>query len=136
MPFTQLYYHIVTATHRRRPFITPAVETVLYDAVREKTRAVDGRPVRLGGIEDHMHLVAVVPPTLPVARFVQAIKTYSCYRVRQAFGREAFRWQRGYGAFTASPHHLDGLLAYVDRQKEHHAADRVWTRYERIAETE
>jgi REP element-mobilizing transposase RayT len=112
------------------------VETVLYDAVREKTRAVDGRPVRLGGIEDHMHLVAVVPPTLPVARFVQAIKTYSCYRVRQAFGREAFRWQRGYGAFTALPHHLDGLLAYVDRQKEHHAADRVWTRYEQIAETE
>jgi hypothetical protein len=31
-----------------------------------------------------------------------------------------FAWQRGYGVFSVGPSDLDALLAYIDRQEEHH----------------
>ncbi|MFO8233600.1 MAG: IS200/IS605 family transposase [Longimonas sp.] len=134
MPYTRLYYHIVTATYRRYPLITARVEPLLYDALRAKTESVSGRLVRIGGIADHVHLVVALPATLSVAQFTQAAKSGSCYRVRQAMGQDAFRWQSGYGAFTVSPRHMDPLLDYVARQKERHATNRLWTRCEAISE--
>ena len=133
MPYTQLYYHIVTATYRRSPLITARVQPLLYAALRTKTESVSGRLVGIGGIADHVHLVVALPPTLSVAQFTRAAKSGSCYRVRQAIGQDAFRWQSGYGAFTVSPHHMDPLLGYVARQKERHATNRLWTRCEAIS---
>ncbi len=134
MSYTRLYYHIVTATYRRYPLITPRVEPMLYAALRAKTEAVDGRPVRIGGIADHVHMVVALPPTLSVAQFARAAKSGSCYHVRQAMGADAFRWQSGYGAFTVSPRHMKPLLDYVACQKEHHATNRLWKRCEAILE--
>ena len=31
-----------------------------------------------------------------------------------------FSWQRGYGAFTVSQSHVEGVREYISRQKEHH----------------
>ena len=31
-----------------------------------------------------------------------------------------FYWQRGYGAFSVSPSHVDPLVQYIKRQQEHH----------------
>jgi len=134
MPYTRLYYHIVTATYRRFPLITARVEPSLYRALRAKTESVNGRLVGIGGIADHVHLVVALPPTLSVAQFTRAAKSGSCYRVRQEIGQDTFRWQSGYGAFTVSPRHMDPLLDYVARQKERHATNRLWTRCEAISE--
>ncbi|MFO8232234.1 MAG: IS200/IS605 family transposase [Longimonas sp.] len=134
MSYTRLYYHIVTATYRRYPLITPRVEPLLYAALRAKTESVNGRLIRIGGIADHVHLVVALPPTLSVTQFARAAKSGSCYRVRQAIGQDTFRWQSGYGAFTVSPRHMEPLLDYVARQKEHHTTNRLWKRCEAISE--
>jgi REP element-mobilizing transposase RayT len=83
-----------------------------------------------GGTVDHVHLVAALPPTVSVSDFMRVVKTGSCHAVRQQFGKDSFRWQEGYGAFTVPPDDLDGLLDYVDHQKQHHANDRIHPAYE------
>ena len=65
---------------------------------------------------------------------MRIVKSGSCAAVRRAFGREAFRWQSKYSAFTVTPHDLDRLQDYVARQKDRHAADRLWPAYERVPE--
>jgi REP element-mobilizing transposase RayT len=134
MPFTRLRYHIVTATHRRRPLITDAVEPVLYGALGTKTEDAGGRLLEVGGIADHVHLLVALPPSVSVSDLMRVVKSGSCAAVRQAFGREAFRWQSKYSAFTVTPHDLDGLRDYVAHQKARHAADRLWPAYEHVPE--
>jgi REP element-mobilizing transposase RayT len=136
MSYTRLRYHIVTGTHNREPLITPPVEEVLYPALRVKADDADGRVLRVGGIADHVHLVAALRPTVSVSGFMRVVKTGSCAAVREQFGRAAFRWQRGYAAFTVAPHDMRRVLDYVARQKERHAADRVWRAYERTGTSE
>jgi REP element-mobilizing transposase RayT len=108
------------------------VEAVLYPALRAKASDAKGRLLAVGGIADHVHLVVALQPTVSVADFMRVVKAGSCHAVRAQFGDEAFRWQRGYAAFTVAPNGIQRLLRYVARQKQHHAAGRLWTNYERV----
>jgi len=136
MPFTRLRYHIVTATHRRHPLITEEVEPVLYGALGTKTEDAGGRLLEVGGIADHVHLIVALPPSVSVSDLMRVVKTGSSAAVRQTFGRDAFRWQSKYSAFTVTPHDLDRLRSYVAHQKARHAADRLWPAYEHVPEPE
>ena len=118
MPFTRLRYHLVTATKGREPLIGPKVEPIVYDSLEEKIEELDGRLFAIGGIEDHIHLVAAVPPTIAVSDFVGRIKAAAS----GALSKE-FAWQRGYGAFTLWPEGLGKITRYVRNQKVHHASD-------------
>lgn len=132
VPYTRLRYHIVTGTHNREALITPSVENLLYPSLRVKACDSDGRILRVGGIQDHVHLVAALRPTVAVSDFMRVVKTGSCSAVREQFGTEAFQWQRGYAAFTVAPHSLQDVLDYVGAQKERHASGQLWSVYERV----
>jgi REP element-mobilizing transposase RayT len=133
MSYTRLRYHIITATKRRAPIITPKVEAVLYPALQRKAQDGDGHLLRIGGVSDHVHMVAALHPSCAVSDFVRAVKAGSSRAVRRA-ADASFRWQRGYAAFTLNPLDLSRILAYVARQKEHHLAGRLWAAYERLPE--
>src|SRR5262249_3142273 len=78
-------------------------------------------PYRIGGLEDHLHLVVDIPPTLLVSKAVQVLKGSSSRWIRQTFpDLEAFRWQDGYGAFTVSPSVLPTTITYVETQRAAH----------------
>lgn len=134
MSYTRLRYHIVTATKNRSPAITAEVEAVIYPALYHKAKDCGGRLLKAGGVADHIHLVAAVPPTLALADFVREVKTRASRAVNTAgFYDGTFRWQRGYGAFTLNPLNLSQVIAYVANQKQHHAAGRLWAAYERMS---
>jgi putative transposase len=134
MPFAKVRFHIVTATHNRTPIITPDVEPVLYNGLCRKAQDVGGRVYQVGGVEDHVHILATIPRTMAIATFVRVLKSGSCGIVRAKFGAEAFRWQAGYGILSLNPHRLDGIRDYVRNQKRHHDSGEVWPLYERIRE--
>ncbi len=131
MSYTRLRYHIITATKRRAPVITPEVESVLYPALQRKAQDENGYVLRIGGVADHVHMVAALHPSCAVADFVRAVKAGSSRAVRRAVDA-SFRWQHGYAAFTLNPLDLSRIIAYVARQKEHHRAGDLWAAYERL----
>lgn len=133
MSYTRLRYHLAWATRNRSPVITPALEDVIYPALRNKAQEHDARLLQIGGVQDHVHLVAALRPTLALADFIREVKTASSRAVnRSGMQGGSFHWQRGYGAFTLNPLDLSGILRYVKNQKRHHAAGTTRAAYERM----
>ncbi|MEM6454188.1 MAG: IS200/IS605 family transposase [Acidobacteriota bacterium] len=115
----QLHYHLVWATRFREPWITQDREGFMYAVLGRKVQDLGGFVHAVNGMPDHVHLVADIPPTIAVAQFVGQVKGASSRRYRELV--DAFQWQAGYSAFTVSPRQLPHAIAYVTRQKQHHA---------------
>jgi putative transposase len=121
--FWRTYYHLVWATKERLPLITPDREILLFPYIRGKADALGCMVQALNGVDDHIHLVVSIPPTLAVTDFVKQIKGSSAYHLNhQRLNDETFAWQRGYGVFSLGRKQLDEAIAYVNQQKHHHQA--------------
>jgi REP element-mobilizing transposase RayT len=122
MAYWRLFYHLVWATHQRLPLITPELEPAIYDLLRTKAIGLDATVFAINGMEDHVHCVAAIPPSLAVANFVGQIKGVASVKVnRQLFvtGRR-FSWQESYGVFSFDAKRLPYVVEYVEKQKQHH----------------
>jgi REP element-mobilizing transposase RayT len=118
--FTKLYYHIVSSTKNRQPFITPAIEDELQ-YISGIVRGIDGSCIEINGMPDHLHLLAILPPKIAVSDALRDIKANSSKWVHEskpAF--KAFGWQDGYAAFTVSKSQVDPVREYIREQKQHH----------------
>ena len=134
MPFVQLFYHLVWATKGRHAVINDAVEPLLYDFMRAKAIGLGGTVFAIGGMPDHVHLVVSVPPRMALAAFIGQVKGVSSAKLNK--GRSAaaqrFAWQEEYGAFSFDAKRLPYVIAYVERQKEHHAQQSTIPLLERL----
>jgi putative transposase len=135
MPYWQLFYHFVWATKGREPLLTPEVEAFVYNALRAKAAGLGAVVFALNGVADHTHLVASVPPSLAVATFVGQVKAVASVKLNQSgISTVRFAWQEAYGAFSFDGKRLPYYVAYVEKQKEHHAAGSVFPVLERLGE--
>ena len=123
MAFWQLFYHIVWSTKNRAPFITPTVEPIIYNLLKTKALGLGGRVFALNGIEDHVHMVAAIPPRLAVAQFIGEVKgTASAkFNQQQTDDSPKLYWQNEYGVFSFDRKRLPNVVGYVENQKQHHA---------------
>ncbi|MCB1230657.1 MAG: IS200/IS605 family transposase [Verrucomicrobiae bacterium] len=121
--YTSLDYHIVFSTQSRQALIHTGMEERLWAFMAGIAKNNGISPKRIGGVEDHVHLLVAIPPTLTVSKAVQLIKGGSSAWVNDQGIVEAssrFRWQEGYGAFTVSPSKVAEVSAYIANQREHH----------------
>lgn len=103
MPLWRTYYHFVWATTQRQPLISEEVALTLYDYIIGKATALGCVTHAIGGVEDHIHLLASIPPHLSLAQFVKHIKGSSARYLNAGPMKEGvkFSWQRGYGVLLA-----------------------------------
>lgn len=119
--FTKFLYHLVWSTKRREPLIRPAIQSRLYAYIGGIIRHEHGIALAIGGMADHIHVVAWLRPEPSVPRIMQAVKAGSSHWVNQLPeypGR--FSWQAGYSGFSVSVSQLDAVIHYVEHQEEHH----------------
>lgn len=88
-PFTQLYMHLVWATWDRLPLITVPVERLVYPAIRAGCTGLGVEVLELGGIEDHVHLLARIPTTVSIAELAKQVKGASSLWSRIAADRSS-----------------------------------------------
>jgi len=73
----------------------------------------------VGGVDDHVHILASLRPVHCIADVMRDMKKDSTNWVKQNFeGR--FAWQEGYAAFTVSPSATDSVRDYIANQEVHH----------------
>src|SRR5262245_22038175 len=119
MSHTNLLYHLVFGTKGRRPFITKEVKPRLHEYLGGTVRGLGGIAFEVNGIEDHVHLLVKIRPTMCISDFIRDLKANSSKKVRElSDGR--FGWARRYGAFTVSESQFDLVRKYIQRQEEHH----------------
>ena len=119
MSYTKLLYHIVYATKERRPFLAPSWRADMHDYLGGTVRGLKGNAVEIGGVENHVHLLTSIPPTISVSEFMSKLKANSSNWGKRRSG-QTFAWQDGYSAFTVSESQIDGVRDYIRDQEDHH----------------
>ena len=83
---------------------------------------LEGHALRVGGYIDHAHLLLRIPAKIAVADFMRQLKSSTSKHINDEQGSAFdFHWQDGYGAFTVSKSKVDAVIAYIDRQMQHHS---------------
>lgn len=131
-PFTSLYVHVVWATWDRLPLIVPDLEAILYPCLQAETKRRGGQPIAIGGVADHVHVLARLPTTLSIANLVKQLKGSSSHLLGGRSEDSFFKWQGGYGAFTVSRWDVPRVMHYVRHQKHHHREGTLSATLERV----
>ena len=119
--YTSLHYHIVFSTKNRERWIMPEVEQRIWAYLGGIAKENRMKPLQIGGVEDHVHVLLGAPATLAPSKIVQLIKGGSSGWIHDTFSSmTAFAWQDGYGAFTVSKSNVPEVTAYIQGQREHH----------------
>lgn len=76
---------------------------------------------QINGVEDHIHIVTHIHPSVSLSSLVKDIKLASSKYIKENDLFPMFNgWQDGYAAFTYSIEAKDNLINYVKNQEEHH----------------
>ncbi len=119
--FTSLHYHIVFSTKHREPWIRRDFEPRLWAYLAGVANHNDLKPLAIGGMEDHLHLLLGLPATVCVSEAVKRLKGGSSGWIKENLpGCLGFAWQDGYGAFSVSKSQIHEVDAYIRDQREHH----------------
>lgn len=113
--------HCVFSTKERRPFITPEIQTRLFQYIGGIARENKMKLLAAGGVDDHVHLLVSFSSTISVAKGMQLIKGSSSKWIHEEFPKHsAFAWQEGYGAFSIGVSDVQRTIEYINHQPEHH----------------
>lgn len=135
MPYSKLYYHFIWGTKHRLPLIEPAIEPEIYRAIAAKVKEFGGFVFGIGGMEDHVHLAASVPPKIAPAKFIGDVKGNSSHYVNHVIKPDfEFYWQDEYGVLSFGEKNLPAVVRYIHNQKQHHAEGTLIAAMERMNE--
>jgi REP element-mobilizing transposase RayT len=117
--YTKLHYHIVFSTVGRLPIIGDEWRERLHDYLGGTVRGLGGHSVIVGGVADHVHILAGLRPAHRLSDIMREVKHESSRWIRDEL-RKDFAWQKRYGAFTVSPLGCERVKAYIADQENHH----------------
>ena len=121
MSYRQILYQTVFCTKYRKPTISETHCTDLYRYIWGIVKNKNCILFQINGVEDHLHLLTDLHPTIALADFVKDIKVGSSLWMKESgFFPEFEGWSEGYGAFTYSIRERDKIINYIKKQKEHH----------------
>lgn len=121
MSYVSSYFHCVFSTKERRRLITPTLRERLWPFIGGIARENKMKALEIGGVEDHVHILLSVPPTMAICKAMQLIKAGLSKWVHETFAEHyAFAWQEKYGAFSVSVSQLPTVIEYIQGQETHH----------------
>jgi putative transposase len=119
--YTNLLYHIVFSVKDRQPLITDEYQSRLYDYIGGTIRGQGGILLGVGGMKDHIHVLAKLRPDKALSDVLRDLKANASGWLHEIFPEmKDFAWQNGYGAFTVSASQVEKVQSYIARQAEHH----------------
>lgn len=119
--YTQIIYHFVFSTKHREPTMVQNQKLRLFSYIHQFLTNKKCHLYRINGVEDHVHILTHVHPTLAVASLIKDIKLSSNqFILKEGIFPRFNGWQDGYGAFTESIKNKNRLVLYIKNQEEHH----------------
>ncbi len=133
MAYRQIFYQIVFGTKHRKPTINKESETELYKYIYGIIKNKKCKLYRINGIDDHIHIMSDLHPTICLSDYVKDIKVASSIWMKESGKFPLFEgWQDKYGAFTCSIREKDMIINYIKNQKEHHKTESFYDEFRRL----
>ena len=119
--YRQILYHIVFCTYNRENTIPIDQQEALYKDIWGIITKRKGVLYRINGMENHIHILSDLHPTVALADFIKEIKTASNLWMKET-GRypEFSSWAEGSCSLTYTYRDKEMIVNYIKNQKEHH----------------
>jgi putative transposase len=110
---------VVFSTKERRPLIRSEWRSRLHEYMGGTIRGLGQIAEKVGGVEDHVHLLLSLKTINAPAEVIRELKKASTAWTAANYDR-LFAWQEGYAIFTVSQTHCPLVRRYIACQEEHH----------------
>jgi len=116
-----VYIHLIFSTKERFPYLRDEeLHRDLHAYLGEVSKRLDCPPIRVGGVEDHVHILSRFGRTITQAEWIKELKRVSDIWLKTEGGLRHFQWQAGYADFSVSASNLERVKRYIENQKQHH----------------
>ncbi len=133
--YRQILYHLVFRTKNSRKTIVPAHSKELYAYIMGIIRNKNSFLYRINGMEDHLHILSDLHPSIALADYMRDIKTSSSIWLKQSGNFPDFNgWAEGYAALTYGWKDKEMIANYIKNQPEHHKKESFENELRRLLE--
>jgi putative transposase len=133
--YIQLLYHVVITTQKHEAVLAKPKREELYRCIWSVVKEKKGQLLRIGGTENHVHLLLSVHPAVAVAEVVKALKVTSAEWIASGDVFPKFKgWHEGYAAISCSWEEKDMLVDAIKHQEEHHQEVTLREEFEELLE--
>jgi Transposase and inactivated derivatives len=133
--FRQILYHIIFRTKNSARTISLHESEELYRYIWGIIKNKNGKLLRINGMEDHVHILSDLPPTIALADYVREIKASSSHWLQGNPNFPAFvGWAEGYAVLTYAWRDRDMIVDYIKNQRNHHKQTDFITEYRQLLE--
>lgn len=131
--YHQLLYHIVIRTKNSLRTIDPNQSKQLFAYIGGIIKNKNCHLYRVNGMEDHIHILTDIHPSIALAGFIRDIKVSTSVWMKNCGYFPAFDgWSEKYGAFTCSYFDVGDIIDYIKNQQEHHKKEGFSEEYRRL----
>jgi len=121
MSYYQTLYHIVFRTKSSEKSIPAAQREPLFRYIWGFIKNNHCVLFRINCMEDHIHILSDLHPSISLADFVRDIKVSSSKWMKESGLFPGFSgWGSGYCAISCSHSDRDAVAEYIKNQQEHH----------------
>lgn len=133
--YRQILYHIVFRTKNSEKTLAFEHCDELYKYIWGILKAKNCILYRINGMEEHIHLLTDLHPSIALADLLRDVKTSSSLWLKAHPDFPDFKgWSEGYAALTYAYRDKDIIVGYIKNQKEHHKAFSFNDEYRKLLE--
>jgi len=122
---TELAYHIVIVTKKRRPLLTGGVEELVMSECRRMIEHFEGEVLEMETDVDHIHILARLSHKYSISQVMNSLKGVSARIVRRDYGdviqkqlKGTAFWSPSYYIATTGDVTIEKIRRYVESQSD------------------
>jgi REP element-mobilizing transposase RayT len=131
--YRQILYHLVFRTKCSEKSIKQEHATELYKYIWGIIKNKKCVLLRINGMEDHIHILSDLHPSIALADYIKEIKVASSKWMKESGLFPGFKgWGVKYCALTYSYKEREYVVNYIKNQQEHHKKENFQDEIRRI----
>jgi putative transposase len=119
--YSQIYIHVTFSVKYHLPLLSQKWRDELFKYITGITTNKKQILMQINGVEDHIHILLCIQPTVMLSDVVRDIKANSSRFINdKGWVTGKFEWQAGFGAFSVGHTQVDMVVNYIRNQEQHH----------------
>jgi putative transposase len=119
--YSQIYIHVTFSVKNWKPLLSKKWRVEVFKYICGTATNKKHIVMQVNGVEDHIHILFCIKPTVDLSTVVRDIKANSSRFINERnWIKEKFEWQEGFGAFSVGHTQVKMVVNYIQNQEEHH----------------